>query len=361
MNDREVMVYVSCAEAQEIVRFSLNQKTGALKKLDAVALTDALAPPPPADESGRVRASFSIPLALPPNRRFIYGVTRMAPFLAVSFAIDPGTGAISKIAEAPIPEYTPFITTDPTGRYLLGNAYHGNFVWVSAIEDEGRVLAPPIQIVENIRTSHFILVHPNVPCAYVAVTGDHEIRKYAFDVGTGHLTADGSHPIMAKPGSRPRHMALHPNKKFLYCNGETSANIAGYTVDETTGALTLFQDIDAWPANGSLPSPSTGADLQISPDGRFIYGSERVQSVISVYAIAQDGNLSYVETVEAEQVPRAFRIDPSGRFLISAGQNSGRIGVYEIDQTSGRLTRLQTYEAGSGATWVEFVELSPRG
>jgi 6-phosphogluconolactonase len=279
------------------------------------------------------------------------------PFVAVSFEIDRRTGALSKTAEASIPEYTPFITTDPTGRYLLGNAYHGNFVWVSAIETDGRIVAPPIQIVEKIRTSHSVMIHPKIPCAYVAVTGDHEIRKYAFDVTTGHLRADGTPSVMAKPQSRPRHMALHPNERFLYCNGETWANIAGYTIDETTGALTQFQDIDAWPANGVLPVPSTGADLHISPDGRFIYGSERAQSVISVYAIAPDGMLSYVQSIEAEQVPRAFRIDPSGRFLISAGQNSGRISVYGIDRGSGRLTRLHDYEAGSGASWVEFVTL----
>ncbi len=89
-----------------------------------------------------------------------------------------------------------------------------------------------------------------------------EIRD-EFGVETGHLSADGSHPIMAKPGLRPRHMALHPNKILLYCNGETSANIAGYTVGETTGALTQFQGIDAWPVDSSLPTPSTGAVVML--------------------------------------------------------------------------------------------------
>jgi 6-phosphogluconolactonase len=156
-------------------------------------------------------------------------------------------------------------------------------------------------------------------------------------------------------------MALHPQKRILYCNGETYANIEAYRIDDVSGALTQFQDIDAWPAQSTLPPPSTGADLHVSPDGRFLYASERAQSVISAYAIAADGTLSHVQTIAAEVTPRAFKIDPSGRFLLSAGQNSGRLSMYEIDPASGRLTRLHTYEAGSGASWVEFVVLPPRG
>jgi 6-phosphogluconolactonase len=101
------------------------------------------------------------------------------------------------------------------------------------------------------------------------------------------------------------------------------------------------------------------ADLHISSDGRFLYGSERAESTISAFAIdPRSGALSHIQTTGAEKVPRSFAIDPSGRFLVSAGQETGRIGVHSIDPTSGRLTDFVAYDAGEGASWVEIIDPS---
>lgn len=357
MSSRNVAVYVSCAEHQEIIRFSLDLETGGLRKQEATPIADTQAPKPPATPSGQIRASYSIPLAVSPDKRFIYAVLRAAPFRVIGFQVNSG-GALTQISAAPIPEYTPFITVDRSGRFLMGNAYHGNFVWISRIENDGRIVSLPIHTVENIHNSHAALQHPRLGIAYVAVTGDDEIRKFAFDAKTGRFSPDGSRPEKAEAGTRPRHMVFHPNAKFLYCIGETLGSVDAYLADETTGALTHFQKLDAWPPGGRPGNAGTGADLHISPDGRFLYGSERAQSTISVYGVSADsGRLSHVQTVDAEKVPRSFAIDPKGRYLISAGQDSGRIGVYSIDP-GGRLTYLESHEAGGGASWVEFIDLS---
>jgi 6-phosphogluconolactonase len=98
------------------------------------------------------------------------------------------------------------------------------------------------------------------------------------------------------------------------------------------------------------------ADIHITPNGKFLYTSERTSSILSAFAVdGESGALTYVSSVPTEKQPRGFAIDPSGKFLIASGEKSETISVYAIDQTSGALRLLQKYPAGKGANWVEIV------
>ncbi len=165
--------------------------------------------------------------------------------------------------------------------------------------------------------------------------------------------------VARPPGTRPRHLAFHPSQPLLYCITEAQALIEVYRVDDASGALTPAPGLGArLPGDPEAPH-RVAADLHVTPDGRFLYGSERTGSTIAAFAIdATTGGLSLVDAYPVDRIPRSFAIDPGGRFLVSAGQESGRLTVHAIDRARGRLTDLGACDAGAGAGWVEIVDLS---
>jgi 6-phosphogluconolactonase len=174
-----------------------------------------------------------------------------------------------------------------------------------------------------------------------------------FDAEAGRLSPNN--PDVIKGGARPRHRVLHPSSKYVYCVNEGSGLIDTFAIDDKTGVLTQTDSA----SRPDLPEGHVlAADLHVSPDGQYLYASARAGSTISVYAIdAATGTPPWIQTIDAEKLPRSFGIDPSGRYLISAGQDTGNIEVHAIDRQTGKLALLASYPAGLGPSWVEFVDL----
>ncbi|MBZ9771745.1 lactonase family protein [Mesorhizobium sp. CO1-1-8] len=139
-------------------------------------------------------------------------------------------------------------------------------------------------------------------------------------------------------GAGPRHLALHPNGRFVFVMNELDSTIVSMALDEASGKLTL---IDAKPAVPSEARDSNHcADVQISPDGRFVYGSNRGHDSVVIMAIDQQaGSLSLVGYVPCGgATPRNLALTPSGGHLFSANQNADRISIFARDADSGMLT-----------------------
>jgi 6-phosphogluconolactonase len=151
-------------------------------------------------------------------------------------------------------------------------------------------------------------------------------------------------------------MVLHPSGRFLYLITEITDTIGAYAVDPASGTLTELQFVDARPAN--FTDQPAAADLHVTPDGRFLYGSERKTSTLAGYRIDPDrGTLSPIGHFPTEKTPRGFNIDPRGRFLLSVGLDSNAMTVYGIDPQSGGLTSLKQYSMGEQPNWIEIVDL----
>jgi 6-phosphogluconolactonase len=100
------------------------------------------------------------------------------------------------------------------------------------------------------------------------------------------------------------------------------------------------------------------ADIQLTPNGKFLYATERTGSKIALLSVAPDtGKLTYVTNYATETQPRGIKIDPSGKYLVASGEKSDRLSVYKINQTNGQLTLLDRYPVGRDANWVEIVDL----
>jgi 6-phosphogluconolactonase len=318
-------------------------------------------------------AAMVMPLAVSPDRRFLHAACRSKPFTLHTFAIDRATGALAPHATAPLAESFPYITLDRTGRFLLAASYAGHLVSVNAVGADGRVAADPLQVVPTGRHAHAIIVDRTNRFAYVPHLGTDQIFQFVLDAKTGRLASNTPAVVQMQAGTGPRHIVVSGDNRFVYLLNELVATVTTLALDGTTGLLREVGSASALPAGTKLvpgaprggggPARNTdndiwAADLHLTPDGRFLYASERTSSTLAAFGVdAATGKLTYLGSTPTEKQPRGFAIDPQGRFLIASGEKSDTISAYAIEPASGALRLLQKYPTGKGSNWIEIVAL----
>ena len=192
--------------------------------------------------------------------------------------------------------------------------------------------------------------------------------SWRFDPVRGVLSPNATPMVRVAGGVGPRHFVFHPSNRFVYLLNELEASVYFFDYDAESGALSERQTLLALPRDFDgprlgMPGISTNggpkaADLHLTPDGRFLYASERTSSTITAFAVDLDsGRLEYAGSFPTETTPRGFNIDPSGRFLLSVGQDSHHMTCYAIDSGTGSLTAVGRYEMGQNPNWVEILRL----
>jgi len=314
--------------------------SGALRTVTTVAV-------PGSGEPGT-----SMPLALSPDRGVLYAAVRTPPFPCASFAVDSKSGGLSLIGVAPLADQMAYIVTDHTGRHLLGASYFGSKISSNPIDGRGIVRGPATQVIETPPKAHSILTDPTNRFAFAASLGGDCIVRTAFDAASGMLRVLPPVPVHA--GAGPRHQRFSPDGRFFYLINELDGTIISYSFDAASGALTELQTITMLPPGAAAKAAS--ADIHLTPNGRFLYGSERVTNTLAAFRVdVASGKLSPIGSVPSEPSPRGFAIDPSGAFLVCAGQTSNRVAVYAIDQGSGALSRIGAHDVGANPNWIEFL------
>src|SRR5208283_1927433 len=147
----------------------------------------------------------------------------------------------------------------------------------------------------------------------------------------GKLGANSSPGVQARPGAGPRHLAFHPNGKFIYLINELDSTIVAFSFNGDSGTLEELQSVPTLP--GDFHGASSCADLQVTPAGTYLYGSNRGHDSIVIYRIdAATGRLGYIghESTRGKN-PRSFAIDPTGAFLIAANQSSDSLVTFRMD------------------------------
>jgi 6-phosphogluconolactonase len=363
MSAAKTFVYVSNAQDGNIDSYIMDTSTGALAP---IGKTEA--------------AKMVMPMTVSRNKKYLYAVVRSQPVRVLTYSIDPATGALAQKASAPLPDSMAYVSTDYTGRYMFTASYGGDKVAVSPIGENGLVEAEAIQVIPTGRNAHSILPDRSNKYVYAATLGANQVLQFTFDSSTGKLTANEPATVSPEPGHGPRHIAVSPDNKNLYVLNELSGHVTQYAIDAGKGTLTLVDSISSVPPEAGLswgapPSPVSAApapaaapkddkprvwaaDIQIMPDGKFIYVSERTTSKIALFAVAPEtGKIAYVANYATEAQPRGIRIDPGGQYLVASGEKSDRLSVYKIDQSTGKLSEPDRYPVGNGANWVEIVDV----
>jgi 6-phosphogluconolactonase len=334
-------LYVGNTESSEIYVMQLDRQSGDLTVIEK-------APIP-----GVIKPGGSTPMAVSPDRRFLYAAARNEPKIAAGFSIDPTTGKLKHVASGPLADSMAYIATDRTGRFLLSASYPGHKITVSAITPQGTV-QPPHQILENHPNAHSIIADASNRYVFAATLGNDLLNVFAFDAATGRLTPHTT--TRAKEKAGPRHFRFHPNGKLVYLLGETDAAVYVFDYDPSAGQLTAKQSVSALPPD--FQGKPSAADIQITPDGKFLYASERTSSTLAGFRCdPATGMLTAIGSVPTEKQPRGFAIDPTGRYLFAVGQLSHAMSSYRIDGESGKLNKLKDYPMGKNPNWIEIVEL----
>jgi len=338
----ETFAYVGNADSNDISVFKLADN-GEMIPVQTAAFT------------GVEKPGSSTPLAITPDHRVLIAGVRSQPFQAVSFAIDPKTGQLSHIGNGPLADSMANIATDHGGKVLFSASYGGNKVAVNPLGANG-VVAAPTQVIPTGLNAHAFLPSPDNRFVFATNLGSDQVLSFAFDPTTGALTPNDPSAYKLPEKSGPRHFVFHPNGKFVYLIHELNGDVASFTYEAKSGAWDEIQRTTA------LPEGFTGkpwaADIHITPDGRFLYASERTTNTIAAYKVdASSGKLTTIGSVPTEKQPRGFNIDPSSRYLAAVGELSDGMTVYAIDQGSGALTKLKSYPTGKKPNWVEFVNL----
>jgi 6-phosphogluconolactonase len=332
------MVYVACAEAREIVRFAMDRDSGALRQIDSTYVPGIEVP-----------SNTSMPLAVSPDKRVMHAALREVPYPGVSFTIARD-GALSVLGGTNLPHQICYLTVDRTRRHIFAASYQGALLASFKLDARGAISGTPAQVVPTPPACHSVIQDASGRFVYAASLGGDVVMRFRFDTATG-LLSDMQTAAMPK-GAGPRHLQLSHDGRMLYTLCELDATIGVFDVAAETGLLTRRQILRTQPEG----THTKAADLHLTPDGRFLYGSERTTSTLTACAVAADGSLSMIAAFETETVPRGFQIDPRGQFLLAVGQESHQLSVYRIG-ANGRLTARTRYPTGRNPNWIEMIDL----
>ena len=152
-------------------------------------------------------------------------------------------------------------------------------------------------------------------------------------------------------------MNFSPDGRFVYLLNELDCAIYVFPYDSAAGILGKETQIASALPPGFSDKP-WGADIHLTPDGKFLYASERTSSTLAAFSVdKKSGVLTAIGTYPTEKQPRGFNIDPSGSTLIAVGQLSNSLTAYRIDKKTGALTKLKEYPVGKNPNWVEIVKM----
>jgi 6-phosphogluconolactonase len=296
-------------------------------------------------------------LAIDNQRLRLYAVSETATFegqeggAVVAYAKDPQTGKLTFINQQPTGGADPcYVTVDPTSRVLLNANYdvdhaHGSIsayplsaygeigARTDRVQHEGKGVRPDRQAGPH---KHSVVLDKSGKTALVADLGLDKIFIYTIDFVHTKYVYHGETQVA--PATGPRHIVFSATGNHVYVINELNNTINHFAYDESNQTLNHLQTVSTLPHD--FTGENTAADIHISPDGRFLYGSNRGHDSLAIFRIAQDsGNLTLVQHVSTGgKTPRNFAITPEGRFLLVAHQDSHTIIVFRIDQPTGTLT-----------------------
>jgi len=313
-------------------------------------------------------------LAVDPSRRFLYAVNEISQYEGRSsggvsaFAIAPGTGKLTLLNEVPSGGAGPcHLTVDKTGKYVLVANYGGGSLAVFPILKDGR-LGEASAFVQHSGSSvnpqrqegphaHSVYVSPDNRFAICADLGLDEVLVYRFDAGKGTLAPNNPAFALVSSGAGPRHFAFHPSGKFGYVIDEMQSTVTVFSYDPASGALDVIQTVSTLPQE--FKGESTAAEVAVHPSGKFLYGSNRGNDSIALFAInARKGTLTSLgHAPTLGKTPRNFAIDPTGSYLFAANQDSDIVVQFRIDPNTGFLTPIGQVLEVSSPVCVTFVAI----
>ncbi len=319
-----VGTYTDPNGSKGIYRVHLNPETGALSPAELAAETTA--------------PSY---LCLRKDGKVLYAVNEYTGGEATAFAVE--NGALRKLNTAKFDGGGPcHASVTPDGKNLLVSAYGGGTLTSLPLSVDGSIADPSFTFRnEGAGPNKKRQEHPHMHSA--APVGDF---VYACDLGTDEVLTfklqDGKlipfRPGKTDPGAGPRHFVVSPDGKNLYANNEMTMGVSVFERNPTNGLLHLIQTETTLPNCDPDAGYSTAA-IRLHPRLPVLYVSNRGHHSITIFDLKPSGTVERKGIYQLDvKNPRDFNIDPSGKWMIVAGQDSGDLVTLKLDAASGLPT-----------------------
>ena len=305
-------------------------------------------------------------LAVSPDEKFVYSVAEESGGEVVSFAFDKANAALKKLnTQSSGGAHPCHVELDKTGKWVFVGNYTGGNLSVFPIKADGS-LAVNTQILQHEGKSvnearqekphvHSVNISPDNQHLFVPDLGIDKVVAYDFNAKTGKVQPSNPASIKVVAGSGPRHFTFHPNQKFGYVIQELNATITAFAYKN--GTLKQIQVVSTLPAG--FTGKNSCADIHISEDGRFLYGSNRFHDTLVIFEInPKTGKLTLVgEQPVNGKTPRNFSIAPNGKFVLVANQDSDNITIFKRDAKTGKLETTGKEIAVSMPVCIKWVNV----
>ena len=303
-------------------------------------------------------------VAIAPSKKFLYSVSEGSGKEGgvSSFSIDQATGKLTLLNSGSSKGSGPcHVSVDPTGKVLMFANYGSGHVGSLPIKADGSLaeggsahLQGPASNANPKRQAgphaHSINTDKAGKFAFACDLGCDKVFIYKIDPTASTLTPNEPAFAEVPAGGGPRHFAFHPNGKFAYVNNEMTLTVTALAYDAAKGTLKAMETVSTLPPGVAVDPKFSTAETAVHPSGKFVYVSNRGHDTIACYRCDEaTGKLTFIECASAGvQTPRNFGIDPTGKWMITVGQNSNNGAVFAIDQETGKIKPTgQTFDIGA--------------
>ena len=345
----EQLLYLASTADKTIVAYKIDGGNGMLSKRFSV------------DLPGNGGA-----MAFSPDKKFVYASVTGLPDNAAGVATyrRHKNGTLTLLDTAKITSRPPYIQVDPSGRFLLAAHYGAGDVTMYSVV-KGVATSKLLAHIKTAKTAHCIELDPSGQFVYVPHTAPNRLYQFVLDTKAGTLLPNDP-PFVDGPDTKhryhePRHYKHHPKLPMGFTSNENGGGITAWAFDKATGRLTRKNTLSTLPHN--LEGTSHAADIQITPDGRFAYVSNRcttkltdgqkpTDTLCAVAINGKTGDMKIVGHYATGYHPRATCIDLEGKFFFAAGQRSNDLHTYRINRKTGELKPIKVYQTGGTPIWV---------
>lgn len=290
-------------------------------------------------------------LTISANKKYLYAVSEVDNLAenqsgeVSSFRIEK-KGSLNLINQVLTHGANPcHVSLSPDGKKMVASNYSGGNISLFNVLSDGS-LSDMVQRIQHEGSgpmkgrqgephAHFSKFDTTGKLLFVADLGIDELKIYQVGAGIAPLTPNAQPFVKLAPGSGPRHFEFSEDGNFIYVINELNSTIT--VLIKYGGVWKEIQTIKTIPKD--FKGESWCADIHLSANGRFVYGSNRGHNSISVFTRNQtSGRLELIQTIPVEgNWPRNFTIDPTGKFLLVANQKSNDITVFKVDELTGKL------------------------
>ncbi len=312
-----------------------------------------------------LRPSFFALNRVVPSRPMLYVANEgdATTSTLTTYTVSPGPApALTQIGQVSSGGAGPcYLAVDATGRTAAVANYNGGTVATCLVQPDGTLSQPvdridfhdkafghhgPVTARQDAPHPHSAMFSPDNRFLIVNDLGNDNIVLFPVDVATGRLGTPRVVPNPV-PGSGPRHLAFHPNRRWAYGIDELSNRVDQYLWNATRGGPNLPPEALLTYTGRSVPTlepafhaANTAAEIVVSPTGNFVYASNRGENTLVAFRIEPaTGALTLAQRIPCGgKTPRHFTFDPSGKWLICGNQDSASVTVFARDNATGHLT-----------------------